>query len=328
MKIGCFGKLPISPEFIKVNASGSALQAFDQWLQEGIHYARTKHKGWSEDFLKMDTWNFVFTSPDNQELLIGIVSPKQDRAGRTFPFLLFICTDRREWSKPLYLVPAMCADFLQHAREMAERGWENSNVQTFRSQIQNVEFPELKDQQDAYETYLQSHTVPQFFEDIFEQDAGTGRSNIREVMMQHLVSLRDDQGASTDTSIRIPLRSREPLSAFDVVFWIEIVSKLWDEQGNGSMYFWVHHPKADMPYLFVTTQPASPKIFLGLVQSSRHSQDTAIHENTNDDSQPFQQSDNLDHVTDELPEAALTMNTSSKISLTEIRNALSRETTV
>ncbi|MGB0911712.1 MAG: hypothetical protein ACPGYT_15235, partial [Nitrospirales bacterium] len=211
------------------------------------------------------------------------------------------------------------------ARETAEIGWKKVDVQTFRMGIQNTGSPELKDQQNAYEAYLRDHDVRQFFNGMCEQQISMTGENVREAMLQYLDSSRGNHGASTETSIRIPLCSTSGLRTFDVVFLMEIVSKLWCEIDTCSMLLWVHEPKDDLPYFFATSRPASPKMFHYLLQASRQGQDHAHHETmaTLESVQQDKECHSDDH---ESNDSTIEEKTFPGITLHEIRNALCLET--
>ena len=139
MVLGCFGKLPLSPEFIRVNANGSVVGLLDQWFQEGIHHVRSKRGNtWTQDFLQADTWNFIFAPPGKDEFLVGVASPSQDRAGRTFPFFVYLLISKVEFTIPSGFASLAFENFFSIAKDLVETEWKDSNVTSFKEKIQTL----------------------------------------------------------------------------------------------------------------------------------------------------------------------------------------------
>ena len=176
MLVGCFGKLPLSPEFIKVNASGSAVRNLDQWFQEGMQFARSRlGQTWTQDFLQADTWSFIFHPPHEDEFLVGVASPNQDRAGRTFPFFMFLRIEKAHLPSPTFLWPISMQEFLKEARTMVETGWKETDLSGFRTTVQSLSIPELPTRlsvQQQYQDYLHQNSDQWLWEECLGKHHG------------------------------------------------------------------------------------------------------------------------------------------------------------
>ncbi len=92
----CFGKLPSHGDFIRYNASGRAMQAFDAWVQKGIVEAQ-KQLGPDlvSAFEKAKTTCFFFDAPNAPHVLAGALRPSRDRTGRRYPFLVAVEVEKQ-----------------------------------------------------------------------------------------------------------------------------------------------------------------------------------------------------------------------------------------
>ncbi len=89
MGFGCFGKLPLSREFIVEDAPGFGESQFDLWIGEGIGLAKARF-GQDCDRRLMDfPWlRFLWEVGDDRRLA-GVICPSGDAAGRKHPFAVF-----------------------------------------------------------------------------------------------------------------------------------------------------------------------------------------------------------------------------------------------
>lgn len=271
-EIGCFGKLPLSPEFIRVNATGSVLRALDQWVQEGMHHARSRFgRGWSQDFLQADTWNFVFAPPSESEFLVGVASPNQDRAGRKFPFLLFLRVDRAQLMRPLRFAPVYFHDFLNAAKEVAENGWKDTDLTAFRSRVQAVSIPEVIDtqgMQERYQDYLRSQDATELLGMCLGEPCSFPKEELSLSLKKYLEAGCDNLGSQSDEGVQVPLLPVDTTSPYQIVFWSELASRVLGQKQSIPAVFWVPTPKHVRPYLFLFFRFPSPKIFVSLIRSS------------------------------------------------------------
>ena len=155
-EVGCFGKLPLSPEFIRVNAKGATLQAFDQWIQEGLLWCRAKlGPQWRNDFLQSETWHFLFQIPQKDEWLIGVMTPSQDKAGRVFPMTLFFRFQLpHSAQKLLPLAPLLLQEFLDKAKGLIQEEWKTFSLVEFREKVAHLISMNSLKQEQVLELYM------------------------------------------------------------------------------------------------------------------------------------------------------------------------------
>src|SRR5262245_7073618 len=111
---GYYGKLPLSPEFLRLHAAGPELRWLDEWMQKGILYAKNAEGGrWSLLVTESEIWNFMYLPAPPGRIVCGTLFPSQDKAGRFFPFLSFLLLERAPLSERCWLVPIAARSFLE-----------------------------------------------------------------------------------------------------------------------------------------------------------------------------------------------------------------------
>src|SRR5689334_22283629 len=89
-QIGCFGKLPATGDFIRLNASTEELAAFDGWLGGALDFAkRTLGPAWDATY-PPSFGLFVFRGESKSDDgpargLVGAWAASGDSAGRQYP---------------------------------------------------------------------------------------------------------------------------------------------------------------------------------------------------------------------------------------------------
>ncbi len=298
MLVGCFGKLPLSPEFIRVNANGSVVRVLDQWLQEGIHYARSKRgKTWIQDFLQADTWNFVFAPPGKDEFLVGVASPNQDRAGRTFPFFVFVLISKTEFTIPPVFASLVFDSFLKTAKDLVEREWKETDLSSFKVKIQTFPVQEIDNLPmilNEYQTYLHSRDSTGLLNMWLGDRADESKDELPKMLKNYFEKSCQILGSQANDGIQVPLLLGDGMSGFQIVFLPELASRVLRKDQISSTLYWVPAPKHGPPYMFLFFQDPSPKVMLSLICPTR-SKDGRVQvaENT-------QNSEQLDHV-DQVP---------------------------
>lgn len=88
-KIGYFGKIPSTGDFVARNVERFVRDKFDQWLQASLTQSR-KDLGdnWLHSFLTAPVWRFAIGGLSRDSLTLGIMIPSVDKIGRYFPFAI------------------------------------------------------------------------------------------------------------------------------------------------------------------------------------------------------------------------------------------------
>lgn len=88
LSLGLFGKLPTANDFVRLCADGEPFESLDRWLVACTEWAH-HHGGdaWRRAFAVGASYAFVYQAPQQKPptLLVGVLGPSTDGAGRQFP---------------------------------------------------------------------------------------------------------------------------------------------------------------------------------------------------------------------------------------------------
>ncbi len=297
-EVGCFGKLPLSPEFIRVNAKGATLEAFDQWIQEGLLWCRAKlGPQWRNDFLQSESWHFLFQIPQKNEWLIGVMTPSQDKAGRVFPMILFFRFQlTHSAQKFLPLAPLLLQEFLEKAKELIQEEWKAISLVEFREKVtQLLSMSVLKQEQgrELYHEFLKSYSLRNFL-----QACGVLTQSLTELEVQEMVKGMVKETRPSTPSPKGQLMSfplvDEPALPFEVTFWMEYMSSITANSVITPLLLWNKCPSKGRAVLLTQDTPVTPKSFWSLIQSS-HNLEAMWKMRTLDETQTLSGNDLLNH---------------------------------
>lgn len=115
---GYYGKLPLSPEFLRLHAAGPELRWLDEWFQQGTLYAKAQEGTlWEARLIEATPCSFFYVPAGEGRIVSGVVVASRDKAGRSFPFLSFVLLDRSLFAASPWLLPIAMAPFLTETAE-------------------------------------------------------------------------------------------------------------------------------------------------------------------------------------------------------------------
>jgi type VI secretion system ImpM family protein len=127
--VGCYGKLPLDREFLRLNATAPEVEAVDRWVQAGMAAAHSRLDGTPEGAGRgvYGGWrggDFLIPPQERgQRYCLGHIHPSQDSAGRRFPCTLFLLASGRQ-AEPAYLAPLRYHAYLEAAAQVVQLGEE------------------------------------------------------------------------------------------------------------------------------------------------------------------------------------------------------------
>ena len=272
-EVGCFGKLPLSPEFIRVNAKGSTLQDFDQWMQEGLLWCRAKlGPQWRNDFLKSECWNFLFQVPKRKEWLIGVMMPSQDKAGRGFPMTLFMRIENFSGDQKLIpMLPLLLQDFLEKAKHLLQEEWKTISLIEFREKVGKLIQPDSLKQEHVshlYHEFLHSYSLKAFLRVCGVATQRLTESEVKGMVQKMVTENRHPINSQGGELMSFPLID-EPAFPFEIPFWMEYVTSINGKHMAAPLLFWNKSPSKGRAVLFTQDAPVAPKSFWSLLHSDQ-----------------------------------------------------------
>lgn len=273
-EVGCFGKLPLSPEFIRVNAKGATLEAFDQWIQEGLLWCREKlGPQWRRDFLQSETWHFLFQTPNQEEWLIGVISPSHDKAGRGFPMMLFLRFENSDGDHTIIpMLPLLLQDFLEKAKNLLQEEWKNLSLVEFRQKVsQLIHVSPLRKEQvsQLYHEFLHSYSLKTFLRVCGTSTQRLTELDVKEMVQKMITESRPSSNSQMGDLMSFPLIN-EPAFPFEIPFWMEYVSSLNGKPMSAPLLFWNKSPSKGRAVFLTQNAPVTPKSFGTLIESNEN----------------------------------------------------------
>lgn len=267
--LGCFGKLPIYPDFIRHNAGGTEIHQLDQWFQEGLQLAKTKlGSNWAEDFSRSGAWGFVFSPKGSGRFLVGSFKPSRDEGGRRYPFFLFLQVERSRFSLPLYFAPLAFKGFLDRSVHEMLRDGSGPDIKAFLSGLQqiSVPIPDTGALKEAYVKHLQARTVGEFWTDLSGDFSGPGKYLLDLNLSDVLEPLRLQFSRRFGLGLRFPLLVRGESDGFDIPFWFELMFRILGREEEASCFLWSWDSAARKAGLMVYFDPPSARQLLFLIR--------------------------------------------------------------
>ena len=83
----CFGKVPSFGDFVRVDASGADMRAFDVWIQNGLRHMLSQGIRLST-LGQASTFGFVYGTGPHTPMLLGLLKPSRDSVGRHYPLYI------------------------------------------------------------------------------------------------------------------------------------------------------------------------------------------------------------------------------------------------
>ena len=273
LSIGCFGKLPIHPDFIRYQATGTEIQALDQWFQEGIHFAKTRFgSAWSREFQEGGPWNFVFQTGEGKQFLVGSYRPSRDEGGRQYPFFLFLSVDRPSFPFPVYLSPLFFSSFLETSDELVQTGWTGLDMKGFISRIAETPFnlPDFGSIEKDYRDYLDQSTTGGFWSGLLGNFGNVGKVQIVQNLMEILEPLHQNPTAKFSYGLGFPNLSKgDPSRVYDIPLWCRLMEQIVRREIDPAAIFWSRGSQKAAPQSMIFLQKPSTRNLMFLLQPGR-----------------------------------------------------------
>jgi type VI secretion system protein ImpM len=263
---GYYGKLPVSPEFLRLHAAGPELRGLDEWFERGVQYAKAQSgPEWPALLAQADIWNFLFVPEGSGRAVCGAVFASRDQAGRSFPFLTFLLLERRDLFPVPWLIPLACHEFLTNTRQLLQQLRADHDWNAFRTSVESLPAEVNTDAsiESGFEEYLSHTTTRDFLSGMYaapdpRQAYGLGRDHETGL---HPVGKRSGGGMSW--GLKLPLLKERTVETYDVPFWLELNARLHNvEKGAwpALFAFWNRAPSKVEPCLLLSFGRSSPKL--------------------------------------------------------------------
>ncbi len=227
-QIGCFGKLPATGDFIRLNAGGDEVAALDRWLGASIDFARRQMGPAFDTAYPQGFGLFIMRGDcrgDEQPArgLVGAWAASGDNAGRQYPMIVFGSYDYNQLVATGAAIPIALWPLLTAAYELATGG-RGLPVDAFLERVSRVQPPPLDDPESAtagYRGWLATQSMKALWETGFGTEAT--RFWVLQNLMASVEPFRGTELPKTGLCIRLPLGAGD---AYAASVWMDMTLRL------------------------------------------------------------------------------------------------------
>ncbi len=242
---GCFGKLPVSREFLVTEAAVLSESGFDNWIGEGLGLAKINlgSDRFRDRVGAFRPQRFVWSPPGGTRAAVGVMVPSEDGAGRLHPFAVYAWVERAESAAD---DPAHALRMLAlHGRldELVTECRQATDASSLLRHVRAVTFEgSTTSATEDYATYLGAQSVGAFFSAV--SAGGTFAApklghQVLQALIESVEFLRGRSPIDIRLGLRCPL-APGPASTAQVAVWIEWIRSLFQAAIAAPCYFWTH----------------------------------------------------------------------------------------
>ena len=263
---GYYGKLPVSPEFLRLHAAGPELRELDEWFQRGVQYAKAKAGSeWSSLVANADIWNFFFVPKGNGRVVCGAIFPSHDRAGRSYPFLTFLLLERHDFPPTPWLIPLRCGPFLIKTRQSLQQLRADLDWNAFRGHAESLDGDIDGDAslEAGFEDYLSRTTTKEFRSRLCAATHHPEHDGLEQESTIQLHPTGEQFGQGTTWGRKLPLLKGQTAEIYDLPFWLELHARLFGVKKGpwpALFAFWNRAPSKVEPCALLSFGRPSPDL--------------------------------------------------------------------
>jgi type VI secretion system protein ImpM len=241
--ICCYGKLPATGDFVRMNAAGPENVAFDGWLGSSLHAARESLGAAFQDCYRPALGIFIYRGDDSSGKepdrgLIGVWSSSGDSAGRMYPMTVATSYDYEDMLQVGAALPIAVWPFLAAAYDLVANGRHLTPDEFLRrvAQLQPIPLDSPEASCAGYHRWVQQQSIHAFWE------TGFGTAAVRHAVLYNvratLEIFRGHERPQTSLALRLPIGAGDSYSA---AVWMDLVHRLVGWQRTVLNAFWTPH---------------------------------------------------------------------------------------
>ena len=239
-QIGCFGKLPATGDFIRLNAGGEEVGAFDRWLGASIDHARRSMGDTFEPAYWQSVGLFIFHGEGKGDepptrALVGAWCASGDNAGRMYPMAVFGAYDYAQLVAAGPALPIALWPMLTAAYELAING-RMMPVDVFVERVSSIALPSLDDPEAAmagYRGWLTTQPMKALWETSFHTEAT--RFWVLQTILASVEPFRGHELPKTGLCLRLPIGAGD---AYAAAVWMDMTLRLAKWKSTLLNAFW------------------------------------------------------------------------------------------
>jgi len=230
-----FGKLPAFGDFLRFNAAKPEMQNFDNWLQEGLYYAKKELKTNFERQFQSLSLSFFYPDNETGNVLVGGLKSSNDQIGRHYPFYASV------------LIPKPKAkDFQKFSLSPI--------IECFLRRV----FPFM----NTIMRYEDATVIEQEYDQFVQSVLTESNSKDRTQFITPMTSINPERPAivldGINSGYQLKIDSGDPEAIYPIM-------EKFSWESNIPNLFW--HTETQVKFLYVFGKTPSPKIFINLLDA-------------------------------------------------------------
>jgi type VI secretion system protein ImpM len=268
--IGYTGKLPAFGDFVRAGVASPAARVLEKWLSDGLlQFPAIVGNGWEASFDSGRRFGFILNAGEPGSVLVGLSIPSKDRGGRRYPFSLFSAAQAGPEGEFFYLLPVAFGPFLEKGSATLSEVWPSSVDAIYGDKISPLtsSLPRyLKDGQGAFDGYLESQSLGDFWQKLFGSVEALEKYLLLDNLFKSLIPLRRQDFGRFNFILQFPVHADSTQEAGrQAAFWIYLCQRIlsrpklplqafWNfssEEGGGCFLFFRFPEGRFFPYLLI-----------------------------------------------------------------------------
>ncbi|HEU5073115.1 MAG TPA: type VI secretion system-associated protein TagF [Polyangiaceae bacterium] len=241
LRLGLFGKLPTASDFVRLEAAAEPFGSFDTWLVSSVEWAHQRGGDpWRRAFASGCSYAFVYRAPAPRRLsplLVGVLGPSADRAGRQFPLSVAVPYPVAGESLACpELLPIVFEPLWHKASDVVAEGSAGVAIE---SHLGLFEFEPcaLPEAGASYQDWITNLPPRALWELLYGEDYGEQPEYVLRLLTEALRPYRQMERPKTPLTLWLPLGR---VAGASVCVWLDLVRRLAGWQATLPSFFWSH----------------------------------------------------------------------------------------
>ena len=277
----CFGKLPSFGDFVRHNAASREVLAFDEWIHQGLYFARTQlGPKWDQTFAAAPQYHFLFIPENAERYLAGVMQASHDKSLRRYPFLVSLLLDRRRFTNgEAHLLPVALSDFFAGGRRFVDRAMNGIEAREIADQTLALNVPDLNHlvSTSAFKSeFLDRVTLSGFLTRLFDSFDNPRKYLVFKNLADVLPPFRSRSLLRLNLGLRFPLSADDGATSYEVCFWVYMCQAFLGATSFTPILFWTRPQSEKSGHLFLFFRQPSSKNFLQLLKPEAESETVCV----------------------------------------------------
>jgi type VI secretion system protein ImpM len=237
-----YGKLPNRADFVRVNANHSVVTEFDDLIQQTFERLSVE-ENWKQAYDEGGPVEFQYVSRDLRHILIGVLKPSYDQAGRRYPLLAGAILPSESIAGYAPIAPIAYEVFFDGLQEQVSTAIDNSvealSCRQFLEshlRVNDAAASDLDLAKSVVERFMNTTSIGRLDELLMAAPCSATLGQALLNIAFYRAFLRRFDNSATNQIILLPLPGDKGERALIACAWLSMLNALW--QGRSSAEPW------------------------------------------------------------------------------------------